>query len=69
MNSNVNIERAGNGYILEFTSDLPGLGSHREVFTSLDEVFKRLLLYYERLKKEGGGDSYGTVTIVRVPPS
>lgn len=61
MNEEVRIEEVSNGYILK------GLGilKETEVYGTLDEVFDRLLTYFEGLCEHFNGPRYGKVSIKR----
>jgi hypothetical protein len=54
------IERAQNGYMF-----YGGVLSQPEIFLTLDELFERLLLYYEGRCDSFGGDLFGKVIVER----
>lgn len=58
----VRLTEADNGYIVAFDG-LAGPGT--EVFRSLEEVFTRLLSYFEWRNEGGEGKEYGKVRIER----
>ncbi len=56
----VKIERVQNGYIVE-----TGMLRERECYHTLDEVFARLLRYFEMLSETWSGTSHGQVIVLR----
>jgi len=59
------IEKVDNGYIVEYD----GVLSTRKIFTTLDDLFREMLLQYEGRCSSFGGDLYGDVKINRRPRS
>jgi len=57
----IELKQVSNGYVVSGFS-----GGGTEVYTSLDDVFRRLLLFFEGRGPEFVGSNYGDVQIVRV---
>lgn len=55
------IQQVSNGFILEGE----GIFGSKEVFSTLDEVFERLLMHFEGRSESFGGSMYGKVRIDR----
>jgi hypothetical protein len=59
------IEELDNGYLVTLIA-MDGSGfQNREAFATLEEVFRRLLSWYEGRWPEGAGATHGEVTIQR----